>query len=237
MMKAQVVTQFGDPSVFKTVDMAKPKIKPGYVLIRVLATSVNPVDYKLRAGNFPPIMPDFPAVLHGDVAGVIEEVGSGVSAFKVGDEVYGCVGGLKGEDGALAEFMLADAKLIAKKPRTLSMAEAAALPLVTLTAWEALFERVKISKGQKILVHGGTGGVGHIALQLARWAGADVYTTVSTPEKADIAKSLGANEVINYRTETVDDYVKRLTQGNGFDVVFDTIGGSNIDTSIAAVSL
>src|SRR5665213_1799094 len=141
-MKAQVITQFGDPSVFVEKEVPKPSIQPGHVLIRVKATSVNPVDYKIRAGKALPIAPVLPAILHGDVAGVIEEVGEGVKGFKIGDEVFGCAGGVKGLGGALAEFMLADARLIAHKPTTLSMAEAAALPLVSITAWEALFEKI-----------------------------------------------------------------------------------------------
>lgn len=235
-MKSQVIKRFGDCSVFETIEIPTPKVKPGYVLIRVKATSVNPVDYKLRAGNFPQITPEFPATLHGDVAGVVEEVGNGVTEFKKGDEVYGCAGGIKGEDGALAEFMLADAKLIALKPKSLSMAEAAALPLVTITAWEALFEKIKLSSAHKILIHGGTGGVGHVAIQLAKWAGAEVYATVSSPEKAELVKSFGAIEGINYRNEPVQSYVDRITEGKGFDVVFDTIGGENIDKSFAAVA-
>lgn len=235
-MKAQAITHFGEYSVFQTRDVAKPKITDGHVLIRVLATSVNPIDYKLRAGHFPQITPVFPAILHGDVAGIIEEVGNDVTEFKVGDEVYGCAGGVKGEGGALAEFMLADARLIAIKPKSLSMAESAALPLVSITAWEALFEKIKLSTGQRILVHAGTGGVGHVAIQLAKWAGADVYATVSSSEKADLAKSFGAAEVINYRTESVEDYTNRLTAGKGFDVVFDTVGGENIDKSFSAVA-
>ena len=235
-MKAKVINCFGDHSVFESAEIIKPRIKPGHVLIRVKATSVNPVDYKLRAGNFPQITPEFPAILHGDIAGIVEEVGDGVTEFKIGDEVYGCAGGVKGESGALAEFMLVDAKLIAIKPKSLSMAESAALPLVTITAWEALFEKIKISSGQKILVHGGTGGVGHIAIQLAKWAGADVYATVSSSEKAVLAKSLGAIEAINYRNESVKNYVDRITNGKGFDIVFDTVGGENIDKSFRAVA-
>lgn len=235
-MRAQVINQFGDTSVFKAMDVEKPKIKSGYVLIRVLATSVNPIDYKLRAGHFPQITADFPAVLHGDVAGVIEEIAPDVKNFKVGDEVYGCAGGCKNEGGALSEFMLVDARLIAKKPLSLNALESAALPLVCITAWEALFEKVKINPGQKVLIHAGTGGVGHIAIQLAKWAGADVYTTVSSSEKAKIAKSLGATEAINYRNESVEDYVNRLTDGKGFDIVFDTVGGENIDKSFLAVA-
>lgn len=235
-MKKQVITRFGEPDIFETLETPIPKLKPGYVLVRVLATSVNPVDTKLRSGKLPDITPEFPSVLHGDVAGIVERIGPNVTAFAVGDEVFGCAGGVKGEDGALTEFMLVDSRLIAKKPPSLNMAEAAALPLISITAWEALFEKIKISPHQKILIHGGTGGVGHIAIQLAKWAGADVYATVSSSEKAAIAKSLGATEVINYRKESIKDYVNRLTDGKGFDVVFDTVGGENIDNSIAAVA-
>ena len=236
-MKAQIINQFGDAHCFETMELPKPKLKPGHVLIRVLATSVNPVDYKIRSGKFPVITPPFPAVLHGDVAGIIEEVAPDVTTFKPGDEVFGCAGGLIHSDGALAEFMLADARLLAKKPRALNFPEAAALPLVSLTAWEALREKIHINPGQNILVHAGTGGVGHIGIQLAKEAGARVYATISSPEKAAIAKSLGADDTINYREEAVEDYVKRLTDGKGFDVVFDTIGGENIDRSLAAISL
>ncbi|RUR27468.1 zinc-dependent alcohol dehydrogenase family protein [Legionella qingyii] len=236
-MKAQAISSFGDPSVFEMIELPNPQIKPGYVLIRVVATSVNPVDCKVRSGKYSHISPPFPAILHSDVAGIVEQVGEDVTEFAVGDEVYGCAGGFLNESGALAEFMLADAQLIAKKPHTLSMVEAAALPLVSITAWEALFEKVKINSGQKVLIHAGTGGVGHIAIQLAKWAGAEVYTTVSSSDKADIAKSLGAKETINYRVESVEDYVNRLTNGKGFDIVFDTIGGENLDKSLAAVAM
>src|SRR5579862_2676147 len=130
-MKAQVINQFGDPSVFGLSEIAKPILKPGHVLIKVCATSVNQIDCKIRSGTVSAIAPDFPAILHGDVAGIIEEVSRDVKNFKVGDEVYGFAGGLKGSGGALAEWMLADEKLISKKPKTLSMLEAAALPLVS----------------------------------------------------------------------------------------------------------
>ena len=236
-MKAQAINQFGDPSVFETIELPKPSIKPGHVLIRVLATSVNPVDCKLRHGNIPAITPPFPAILHGDVAGIIEEVGTNVMHFKKGDEVFGCAGGVIGSDGALAEYMLTDASLLAKKPHSLNMMEAAALPLVAITAWEALFEKIKLQPKQKILIHAGTGGVGHIAIQLAKQAGADVYATVSSDEKALIAKSLGATDTINYHSESVHDYVQRITDGKGFDIVFDTVGGENINKSIDAISL
>lgn len=235
-MKAHVITRYGDTSVFELQDMTIPAMQPGHVLVRVLASSVNPLDVKLRAGRLPDITPGFPSVLHGDVAGIIEQIAPDVTGFKVGDAIFGCAGGVKGNGGALAEFMLVDARLIAKKPASLTMAEAAALPLVSITSWEALFDKVKLTPGQKILIHGGAGGVGHNALQIAKWAGARVYTTVSSDEKAAIAKNLGADEVIHYRKESVQDYVDRLTEGKGFDVVFDTVGGTNIDHSIAAIA-
>ncbi len=236
-MKAQVITQFGEPSVFVSMDIPKPMLIPGHVLIRVLATSVNPIDCKIRAGMVPEIAPALPAVLHGDVVGVIEEIGDGVIQFKRGDEVYGFVGGVKGAGGALAEYMLADATLLAKKPKALSLAETAALPIVSITAWEALFSKAKLSEGQNILIHGGVGGVGHIAVQLAKWAKANVYTTVLAEDDINLAKSFGADFVINAREESVEDYVQRYTDGMGFDVVFDTVGGLNIDRSLQATKI
>jgi NADPH:quinone reductase len=236
-MKAQIISHFGDPSVFECVDIAKPVIKPGHVLIRVLATSVNQIDCKIRAGLVPDIAPAFPAILHGDVVGVVENMATDVEHFKIGDEVYGCAGGLRGANGALAEYMLADAQLLAIKPKTLSALEAAALPLVSITAWEALFDRAHLTAGAHILIHGGLGGVGHIALQLAKWRGARVYTTVLDSADADLAKSLGADVVINAKEESVESYVNRLTQGKGFDVIFDTVGGPNLDRSLSAAKI
>jgi NADPH2:quinone reductase len=168
------------------------------------------------------------------MAGVVEAVGDGVHPFKPGDEVYGCPGGVGDIPGTLAEYMLADAKLVAKKPRTLSMVEAAALPLVTITAWEALFDRSRVAPGQHVLIHGGAGGVGHVAVQLAKAHGARVAATVSSPDKAALASSFGTDDIINYRQESVDEYVARLTNGRGFDTVFDTVGGSTLETSFTA---
>lgn len=233
-MKAQIINRYGGPEVFETQDVPTPEVKPGHVLIRVAATSVNPVDTKIRSG-MPAFKPEVPAILHGDVAGVVEAVGEGVTAFKPGDEVYACAGGVKGMGGALAEFMLADADLVALKPAGLSMAEAAALPLVTITAWEALIDRARIQPGDKVLIHAGTGGVGHVAVQIAKAAGAVVHATASTPEKQALAQDLGADHVIDYRSTPVADYVAQYTGGEGFDVVFDTVGGENIDRSFEAV--
>jgi len=235
-MKAQVINSFGSPSVFELSNVDKPTLKSGHVLIKVCATSVNQIDCKIRSGMVAAIAPDFPAILHGDVAGVVEAVADDVKDFKIGDEVYGCAGGLKGSSGALAEWMLADAKLIAKKPKSLSMLAAAALPLVSITAWEALFTKAKLNNNNNVLVHGGVGGVGHVALQLAKWCGAKVFTTVLKPEDFSLAKSLGADDVINAKEEDVEHYVNRLTEGKGFDVVFDTVGGANLDKSLFAAA-
>lgn len=216
--------------------MPKPETKAGHVLIRVDATSVNPVDYKLRGGSIPGVTPASPTVLHGDAAGVVEEVGEGVSGFSVGDEVYGCAGGFAGmPGGALAEYLLADADLLAHKPASLTMREAAALPLVAITAWEALISRARVSPGENVLVHGATGGVGHVAIQLASAAGAQVFATGSSEEKLKLARDLGANAGINYREKSVEDYVSEHTGGRGFDLVFDTVGDENLVRSFEAV--
>jgi NADPH2:quinone reductase len=202
----------------------------------VKATSVNPVDTKIRQGRHVPIAPEFPAILHGDLAGVVEAVGQGVTDFRPGDEVYGCAGGLKGFGGAAAEFMVVDPRLIAPKPRSIDFAEAAALPLVAITAWEALVDKLVVHPGQTVLVHAGTGGVGHVAIQIAKSRGAKVVATVSGLEKAELAKALGADETVNYRTQSVEQYVTELTGGRGFEVVFDTLGGENLDRSLAAAA-
>ncbi|MEJ9281331.1 MULTISPECIES: zinc-dependent alcohol dehydrogenase family protein [Ureibacillus] len=237
-MKAQVIQTFGNPSVFQIQYLPTPEVIPGHVLIQVKATSVNPIDTKVRSGFVPAVAPEFPAVLHGDVAGVVCAVGEGVSKFQVGDEVYGCAGGFKGTTGgALAEYMLADADLLAHKPKSLSMEEAAAIPLVAITAWEALFNRGKLAPGQNILIHAATGGVGHVAIQLAKWAGVKVYSTASSKEKLEIGARLGADVTINYLEESVQDYVQKYTNGKGFDIVFDTVGGENLDRSFEAAAL
>lgn len=236
-MKGQIIKQFGDPSVFELTDLPKPSLKPGHVLIKVCASSVNQIDCKIRSGAVAAIAPDFPAILHGDVAGIVEAVAPDVNQFKIGDEVYGCAGGLKGTAGALADYMLADANLIAKKPASLSMLESAALPLVSITAWEALFTKARLTDKHTVLIHGGVGGVGHIAVQLAAWCGANVSTTVLKEGDFSIASAFGASQVVNAKEENVEAYVSRLTKNQGFDVVFDTVGGPNLDKSLMAASL
>lgn len=236
-MKAIVIERFGEPDVFTQMDLPKPRLKPGHVLIDVAATSVNPVDVLIRRHGPPFLAPAFPAVLHADVAGVVSAVAEDVADFRPGDEVYGCAGGVLGTGGALAEYMLADAALIAPKPKRLSMREAAALPLVSITAWEALMERAAVKKGDKVLIHGATGGVGHIAIQLARLVGAEVYATASSADKLAIGLGLGATAAINYRDAPVSEYVSVHTGGRGFDVVLDTVGNENLAKSFEAVKL
>jgi NADPH2:quinone reductase len=231
-----VIEQFGEPEVFTETTLPRPELKPGHALVEVHASSVNAVDLLIRRMGPPFLAPAFPAVLHSDVAGVVVEVAPDVTGFKPGDAVYGCAGGLTGLGGALGEYMLADAALLAHKPEVLRMEEAAALPLVTLTAWEALRERANVESGTKVLVHGGAGGVGHVAIQLARAAGAEVYATVSTDAKAAIAREFGAVPV-DYRRTSPTDYVAEHTGGTGFDVVFDTVGNENLVRSFDAARL
>lgn len=235
-MKAQVLHRFGDVWNFKLEDVPLPEPQPGYVRVKVMATSVNPVDYKIRKAG-PPFAPELPASLGFDVAGVIDALGEGVTGFAVGDAVFGCAGSVRGETGADAEYMLADAQLLAPKPKSLSFREAAALPLVTITAWEGLFDRAQLQAGQSVLVHGGAGGVGHIAIQLAAAHGARAFATVSGEEKARIAMEMGAEATANYRGEMVETYVRRLTAGQGFDVVFDATGGNDLEPSYEAARL
>lgn len=236
-MKAMIIKAYGDSNVFEVAEIPKPKIKKGHVIVRVEATSVNTVDTMIRqmGENLAPLSPALPCVLGMDFAGTIESVADGVTQFKVGDEVYGCAGGLADLQGTLAEYMLVDIKLIALKPKSISMKEAAALPLVGITAYEGL-QRANTRKDQKVLVHGGSGGVGHIALQLAKYFGADVYSTGGGDKQLTLITELGAT-AINYKTETVSDYVAKYTDGAGFDVVYDSVGGENIIKSFEAAAL
>jgi len=236
-MKAMVLNSYGETSAFELADMPKAEAKPGHVVVRIAATSVNTVDTMIRVMGQDqlPFAPDLPAILGMDFAGTVEAVGEGVTEFSVGDEVYGCAGGLADLKGALAEYMVVDAKLIAPKPKTLSMRQAAALPLVAITAYEGL-ERVGTLKGKNILVHGGTGGVGHVAVQLAKHHGANVFSTISKDAQADIVKAYGATP-INYKSESVEDYVAKHTGGTGFDVIYDSVGGENMAKSFEAAAL
>ena len=235
-MKAMIIRNFGSSNVFESAEITKPEVKPGHVLVKIAATSINTVDTMIRQmGQELPISPELPAVLGMDFAGTVEMVGEGASEYSIGDEVYGCAGGLGDLPGTLAEYMVADANLVAHKPKTLTMREAAALPLVGITAYEGL-TRAGIAQGQKVLVHGGSGGVGHIALQLARHFGAEVYATGGGDKQLTLINELGGIG-INYKTEAVVDYVAQYTDGAGFDVVFDSVGGANMANSFEAAAL
>lgn len=231
-VKAMVINQYGDASEFQKADLPIPKPNGNEVLVKVAATSMNPIDSKIRKGivknNF---QPNFPKILHSDFSGEVVQIGEAVSKFSVGDFVFG----FHAAGGALADYLLVEESILAKAPVNLAIQEAASLPLVSITAWEALIERAKIKAGDHILIHAGTGGVGHIAIQIAKSFGAIVSTTVSTDEKATLAKSLGADHIIYYKEEAVDEYVQRLTDGKGFDFVFDTVGLENLDKSFHAV--
>ena len=217
-MKAIILPEYGGPELFRVEECPKPKPEPGQALVRVRASSVIPVDFKIRQGLIP-IGPELPGILHGDMAGVIEEIGVGVEGFSPGDEVYGCVGGFKDLPGVLADYALADVRLLAPKPPSLSMEEAAALPLVTITAWNAIHDRVKVSSNHKVLV------------------GAEVHVTASSEEKLSLGRELGADVAINYKESTVEEYVAEYAGGEGYDVVFDTVGTSRLDDSFKAAKI
>lgn len=228
-MQALVVDQAG--ALMRKVAMARPVVGPGQVLVRIAASGVNPLDTKIRAGAAAHARQPLPAVLGLDLAGIVEAVGEGVSAFKPGDAVFGMTGGVGGLQGSLAEYAAVDAALLAHKPASLSMREAAALPLIVITAWEGLVDRARVQASHKVLVHGGAGGVGHIAVQLARAAGAQVYATGKASQRAVIER-LGATFID--RETTVADYVQQHTAGEGFDVIYDTVGGAVLDAAFAA---
>ncbi len=237
-MKAMVIEEFGGPEVFVEREVDTPEPAEGQVRIKVVASSVNPLETKIRSGLVK-TGPAMPAILNGDVSGVVDKVGAGVTGFAVGDEVFGCAGGVKGWQGALADYMIADVRLLGKRTPAMSLplAECAALPLVFLTAWSALVDRAGLQSGEHVLIHAGTGGVGHVAIQIAKYLGARVATTVSTEAKAEQARALGADDIIFYQDESVEDYKQRLTGGKGFSLVFDTVGGGNVDRSIEATAV
>lgn len=236
-MKAMVIRQFGGPEVFEMADIERPDVKPGYALVKIFASSLNPIETKIRSGLVTAITPLFPAILNADFSGEIVALGENTHPWNIGDEVFGCAGGVGSLQGALAEYMLVDVNLIAKKPSMIDHSTAALYPLVSITAWEALIEKVQVNAGDKILIHGAAGGVGHIAMQLAKQLGAKAYGTVRNQKQAEIAKEFGAEAVILAEQETVEEYTEKYTGGKGFDIVLDTVGGSNLANSFKAVKL
>ncbi|MEO9781329.1 MAG: zinc-dependent alcohol dehydrogenase family protein [Sedimentitalea sp.] len=235
-MKTMTLNTYGPDADFEAAELDRPEVKAGHVILRVHATSINTVDTMIKSmGTDLPLSPALPAVLGMDFAGVIEEIGEGVTGFAVGDEIYGCAGGLANLQGALAEYMLADAQLIAHKPKSLSMREAAAMPLVGITAFEGL-TRAGVTAGQKVLVQGGAGGVGHMAIQIAKHLGAEVSATGTGDVQMDVIKGYGATP-IDFMEQKIADYVAAQTGGAGFDMIFDAVGGANMTNSFEAAAL
>ena len=234
-MKAAQIKTYGDSEVVEINPNAPSLSDPSeaMVLATVKAAGVNPSDWKLREGFFKQMVPlQFPATLGSDFSGVIEKVGDRVSSptsisdLKQGDEVYGHAGAFAGGSGAFAEMALAKADAIAHKPRTLTHEQAAGLPLVGVSAWQALVETMRLTNGQKILIHGGAGGIGSISIQLAKHLGAYVATTVSTNDIQFVKEELGADEAIDYKTQKFEDVLS-----HDFDAVFDTVGGETYTRS------
>jgi NADPH:quinone reductase len=233
-MRAAVMTAVGGPDVLKLEDLPEPQINGEHdVLVRLRAAGINPIDYKLRTygtlGGAPP------TVLGWDGAGVVESTGPAVTRVRPGDEVYFCDGGFGPTPGTYAEAKVVDQRYLARKPSRLSFAEAAAAPLVTITAWEALRERARVQAGQFVLVQAGAGGVGHMSVQIARLTGARVATTVTPGRKTEIASSLGAELCIDYTSEDVGERLRAWTGQDGADVVHDTVGGKTFTASFSLV--
>ncbi len=235
-MKAILMTAVGNPDVLTVQDITEPTITAAtQIKVKLKAAGVNPIDAKVRAnGIFYP--QPLPAVLGCDGAGEVIEIGSAVDRFKLGDKVWFCNGGLGREQGNYAEYTVLDQRWVSRMPNTLSFAEAAALPLVLITAWGGLFDRGGLQAGQTVLIHAGAGGVGHVAIQLAKLKGASVITTVLSEEKAAFVKSMGADNVVIYKPDGFADAVNRLTDGKGADLVFDTVGAAVFKESIAATA-
>jgi NADPH2:quinone reductase len=230
------MTAAGEPEVLQLQEVPEPQIQNDTeILVRLQAAGVNPLDTKLRRrGTF--YSDQMPAILGCDGAGVVEAVGSGVQRFRVGDEVYFCAGGL-GESGTgnYAQLTVVDERLVAHKPASLSFAEAAAAPLVLITAWEALYDRGRLEAGQRVLIHAGSGGVGHVAIQLAKLRGAEVCTTVGSQDKARLVRQLGADHPILYKQTDFVQAALDWTEGEGVDLAFDTVGGKTFYDSFPAV--
>jgi NADPH2:quinone reductase len=229
-MKALILEEFNTP--YQLQNKPKPVAGKGEVLVNIKASGVNPLDLKIKSGQAGHAKAVIPGIFGIDMAGVVEAVGEDIKGFKTGDEVYGMTGGIAGVQGSLADYAAVDADLLALKPRNLSMQAAAAVPLIFITAWEGLVDRAKVSKGKTVLIHGGAGGVGHIAVQIAKAFGAEVFATVS-PANNELMESYGATP-IDYKTLSVEEYVQQCTGGEGFDIIYDTVGGATLDASFKA---
>lgn len=236
-MKAILMNQPGGVQTLRYADVPIPELSgANSLLVRLRAAGVNPLDTKLRKGGT--YFPDkLPTLLGCDGAGVVESVGAAVTRFKPGDAVYFCHGGIGGEPGNYAEFTVIHENYAAAKPKNLSFEQAAAVPLVLITAWESLFDRVALQSGQTVLIHAAAGGVGHVAVQLARQAGARVAVTVGSAEKGELAHRLGAEKIIDYTREDFAQAALDWTGGKGVDAVFDTVGGATFQRSFAAAKV
>ncbi len=234
-MKAIIMTAVGGTDVLQLHEVPEPTLKTErQILVRLKAAGVNPVDTKLRSrGTYYPDR--MPCILGCDGAGVVEAVGSEVTSFRPGNEVYYCNGGIGGEPGNYAEYAVIDERFATRKPESISFVEAAAAPLVLITAWESLHDRARIQSGNRVLIHAGAGGVGHVAIQLAKQAGCRVCTTVSSPEKAAFVGELGADEVIDYKTTDFADEGLAWSEGIGVDAAFDTVGQGTFVKTFQAV--
>lgn len=233
-MKAVVLNAFGGPEVLSLQEVDKPTPGTHEVLVKVHATSVNPADMGVRSGMFGPMV-ELPTRLGYDVSGVLEAVGEGVEGWSVGDEVYYAVE-IMGGMGANAEYSVTHASKLARKPKNLSHQEAAAVPVAGGTAYAALFTSADLRLGQRVLIHGAAGGVGHFAVQLAQAAGAYVFATCGAYD-AELVRSLGADRVIDYRREDFKAVVNRETDGEGVDVAFDAAGGKLGAQSLAVTRM
>ncbi len=237
MMKAVVMTDAGGPEVLQLQEVPRPSLKKDTdLLVRLHAAGINPIDTKLRQrGSFYP--DKNPTILGCDGAGVVEAVGEAVDSFQVGDEIYFCQGGVGGPKGNYAEYAVVDQRFVAKKPASVSFAQAAAAPLVLITAWEALYDRARIDAGQQVLIHAGAGGVGHVAIQLAKLKGSEVCTTISSEEKAAFVRNMGADLAINYKQKDFVEAVLEWTDHEGVDVAFDTVGSELFEKTFPAVRI
>lgn len=225
-MRAILFERFGGPEVLRAADVAKPAPGSREVLVRVHATSVNPVDCQVRRGDYRQII-DLPAITGHDVSGTVEAVGAAVRRFRPGDAVY-YMPPIFAAPGSYAEYHIADERIVAAKPRNLDYRQAAAVPLVGTTVWGALVDRAALRIGESILIHAGAGGVGSMAVQLARAIGATVLAT-SSPHNTEWVRSLGADHVIDYRGTDPIEAVREVTGGVGVDMILDTVGGEALE--------
>ena len=222
-MKAIRIHEYGGPEALQYEDAPRPKPQSGEVLIRVHAAGVNPIDWKVREGHMKDFWPHkFPLILGWDVSGTVEEVGPGVSRFKIGDEVYSVPDPTR--NGAYADYIVVRESEIALKPNSLHHIRAAVVPLAALTAWQALFDTAQLQPGQRVLIHAGGGGVGHLAVQLAKWKGSYVFATASTKNQ-DLLRELGVDKAIDYTQQRFEDVARNI------DIVLDTIGGETQERS------